>query len=212
MKKSSARRSTRNASATHQIHADGTAGNSTGGSNPVSSKWANKFGNPSGTAVLAESSKLSEASESDKGGRPTKYDPAYCDKVIAWGRMGYTIEQIAVELKINTQTLYNWKAAHEEFLEAIEEAVLCAQAFMEKLALDALSSDKEFKTTLWSKIVSCRFPHVYRDTTRNEHSGPEGKPIPLAVANAPMTGEGLRDYYKQFMDKAVRSNKNVTPV
>jgi hypothetical protein len=139
------------------------------------------------------------------GGRPTGYTPELCEKVIELGKKGYTKEHMALELGWDHQTLENWCVKYPEFLVAMKEAVKLAQGFMEKLALEALSSDKDFKTTLWSKIVSCRFPDTYRETTRKELSGPEGGPIPVALAIAPITGEGLRDYYKGFMDKHRRN-------
>jgi hypothetical protein len=135
------------------------------------------------------------------GGRPTEYTPELCEKVIELGKKGYTKEHMALELGWDHQTLENWCVKYPEFLVAMTQAVKLAQGFMEKLALEALSSDKDFKTTLWSKIMSCRFPETYREVQRKEHSGPNGSPIPVAVVAVVVdTPEQLRDHYKSVMD------------
>ncbi len=55
-------------------------------------------------------------------GRPTKYKPEYCDKVIELGRMGCNQTQMAVNLEINEDTLYEWIKVHPDFSEALTRA------------------------------------------------------------------------------------------
>ena len=136
-------------------------------------------------------------------GRPTKYDPSVCAKVVELGALGYTKEEIAPELKVTMSTLYEWAKVHSDFSEAIKEAVHLAQAYMERKAREALDKPTSaFNHSLWSKIVQCRFPHVYRDVERKEISGIEGAPIPVAIASTQVTGENLADFYKGLMDSS----------
>lgn len=56
------------------------------------------------------------------GGRPTKYDAKYH---VPWARglamRGATMEQMAEEMGVAVATLYVWRDAHPEFLEALNE-------------------------------------------------------------------------------------------
>ncbi len=53
-----------------------------------------------------------------KIGRPTKYDPQMCARVVELGTDGTSRAELAADLGISIQTLHNWEAAHPEFLEA----------------------------------------------------------------------------------------------
>ena len=134
-------------------------------------------------------------------GRPTDYDPSVCDKVIEWGKQGFSKTQMSSELNVTRDTLYVWAKAHKEFSDTLCVAMQHSEAWHEAKAARALDlPSSAFNAALWGKIMSARFPATYRETTRTEHSGPEGSPIPLAVANAPATGESLAEFYKSFMD------------
>lgn len=52
-------------------------------------------------------------------GRPTKYDPAFCDVVIEEMSKGYSKEATAGYLRISKNTLYEWAKAHPDFADAI---------------------------------------------------------------------------------------------
>lgn len=145
-------------------------------------------------------------------GQPTLYTPEVCDKVIEWGKQGYSKTNMASELCVSRTTIYEWCKDHVEFSYALSIAMTHSESYWEHKALKGIDEPaKEFNTGLFGKIMSARFPETYRETTRTEHSGPEGAPIPVAVANAALTGEGLKDYYKQFMDKATQ-HKNASSV
>jgi hypothetical protein len=136
-------------------------------------------------------------------GRPTKYDPTFCQEVINLGARGFTKEEMAAEMRISLASLKLWCEVHSDFSAAMKEAVNLAQAWMETKAREALDKPTSaFNHSLWSKIVQCRFPHVYRDVERKEISGIEGAPIPVAVASAQVTGENLADFYKGLMDSS----------
>ena len=136
-------------------------------------------------------------------GRPTKYDPTYCDEVVILGAQGYTKEEMCAELKFTMSTMHEWCKLHSDFSNAVKESVHLAQAYMERKAREALDKPTSaFNHSLWTKIVQCRFPHVYRDVERKEISGIEGQPIPVAVASTQVTGENLADFYKGMMDSS----------
>jgi hypothetical protein len=52
-------------------------------------------------------------------GRPTKYDPAFCEIVIEEMSKGYSKEATAGYLRISKDTLYEWAKKHKEFSDAV---------------------------------------------------------------------------------------------
>lgn len=61
-------------------------------------------------------------------GRPTKYDPVYCEQVEKFCKLGATDVEIADFFNIDEATLYRWKNEHQEFCEAIKRGKLLADA------------------------------------------------------------------------------------
>jgi hypothetical protein len=95
-------------------------------------------------------------------GRPTDYDPGYCERAIELGRAGKSKAQIAADLDVARQTLDNWGAAHPEFLDALTRARDLAQAWWEDRGQHGLERPG-FNASLWSKQVSCRFREDYTE-------------------------------------------------
>jgi len=52
------------------------------------------------------------------GGRPTKYKPEYCEKLIEHMAEGLSFETFAATIGVSRAVLYNWCDAHSEFLDA----------------------------------------------------------------------------------------------
>ena len=113
-------------------------------------------------------------------GRPTLYDPAYCEKVIELGRIGKSVEQIAALLNVSLRTMYSWRDAHEEFLHALEDAKTYEQAWWEEQAAAYMVENKEsdrLNASLWSRSMAARFPKKYRESTKQEITGADGAPL-----------------------------------
>jgi hypothetical protein len=56
------------------------------------------------------------------GGRPTEYEPGFCDIAASACSRGATIAEIAEILKVHRSTIYRWMAEHQEFCDAIRIA------------------------------------------------------------------------------------------
>ena len=113
-------------------------------------------------------------------GRPTLYDPAYCEKVIELGRIGKSVEQIAAHLNLSLRVLYLWRDTHEEFMHALEDAKTFEQAWWEEQAAAYMVENKEsdrLNPSLWSRSMAARFPKKYSDRVKQEISGPDGKEL-----------------------------------
>lgn len=111
------------------------------------------------------------------GGRPTLYDPSYCERVIELGREGYSVVEMAAEIGVARSTIEEaWPAAHEEFSEAFTHARELSQAWWEAQGRKNLLS-QGFQSSLYSRSMAARFPKDWREVKGNEISGPNGQPV-----------------------------------
>jgi transposase len=113
-------------------------------------------------------------------GRPSKYDPVYCNQVIELGKEGLSKWQICSRLNIGIHNMNAWIGAHEEFRSAFEQARLDALAFWEDLAQDHIKESPggvKLNTGLWSRSMAARFPAEYRENSKVEITGKNDGPI-----------------------------------
>jgi len=113
-------------------------------------------------------------------GRPTLYQPEYCERVIALGKEGASIAAMACEFDVSRESLYEWGRVHPEFSDALTRARENAQVYWERKGELGIEADK-FNGGVWAKIVGCRFPD-YQDRNKVELSGAGGGPVQMAVA------------------------------
>lgn len=116
-------------------------------------------------------------------GRPSDYDPAFCDEVIRLGQEGASIAKMAYTLGVAKNTLTAWAEAHPEFLSAFTYAKLASQVWWEDKGRDGMEkSSQEFQSSIWSRSMAARFPEDWREKTGVDHTS-DGKAIQgLAVA------------------------------
>lgn len=94
--------------------------------------------------------------------RPSKYDPAFCEKVIEWGRQGKSRAWICAELNVVRQTLKNWEADFPDFLVAMERAKILEQQWWEDEGQSALRL-QGYQASMWSRSMAARFPDDWRE-------------------------------------------------
>lgn len=63
---------------------------------------------------------LTPDDQTNKGGRPSRFDQKFIKQAYQLSLLGLTDEEMANVFDISTATIYNWKNAHPEFLEAIK--------------------------------------------------------------------------------------------
>lgn len=121
-----------------------------------------------------------ETQEKRPVGRPSLYDPAYCDKVVELGKLGKSVEQIASHLNLSLRVMYLWRDTHEEFMHALEDAKQHEQAWWEEQAQAYMVENKEsdrLNASLWSRSMAARFPKKYRESVKQEITGADGAPL-----------------------------------
>src|SRR5512134_2193192 len=112
-------------------------------------------------------------------GRPSTYDPAFCERVIELGEKGKSKAQIARALGCSRKSLYLWMTVHPEFAEAMKEAEFAALAWWEDMGQAGLTIPK-FNAALYAFNMKNRFRDFYGDKVELEHTDntdPEGRQL-----------------------------------
>lgn len=83
-------------------------------------------------------------------GRPTKYRPEMCERIVGEMAKGLSKEAAAYQLGICTKTLYNWGEEHPEFLQALKRGEQASLAKWEDLGLRGVQGYIEgFNASAW---------------------------------------------------------------
>lgn len=104
------------------------------------------------------------------GGRPTKYDPAYCDQVVEFLTDGYSLAAFAGEIGVARSTIYEWVDQNPDFSDAVKRAQAKAVLWWEK-ANRSLALTGEGNATAIVFGLKNRAADEWRDKTETEHSG-----------------------------------------
>lgn len=67
-----------------------------------------------------------------RDGRPSKYDPAYCDAVIEHMTEGASLTSFAASIRVARSTINEWMSVHPDFSEAVHVAKALCAAWWEK--------------------------------------------------------------------------------
>ena len=117
-------------------------------------------------------------------GRPSQYDPVYCERVIELGKIGKSVEQIAAQIGVGTKTLYNWRDENPEFLHAMDLAKELELDWWESIAQAMMVENKDsdkLNASIWSRSMAARFPKKYRESTKTEITGADGAPLVTGI-------------------------------
>ena len=97
-----------------------------------------------------------------KMGRPTLYKPEFCEQVIALGKQGKSITQMAAKLEVDKASLLRWKDEKDDFSTALRVALTYSQDWWEDKAQTGLI-DRNFNAALWKHCVTSRFREDYAE-------------------------------------------------
>jgi hypothetical protein len=118
-------------------------------------------------------------------GRPTDYDPAFCEQVLAWGAEGKSKAWMAAKLGVVRQTLDNWTEVHPDFLDAMTRARDLAQAWWEDKGQDhivSLPGQGTLNAGVYSRSMAARFPEDWREKTETALTGANGGPVQIVAS------------------------------
>lgn len=106
-------------------------------------------------------------------GRPTKYEPRFCDEVVADMAEGYSLTAFAGRIGVSKSTLNEWMDAHPEFSDAVSCAKAARLRKWEGLGLDvaAKGSGGPGAATVIVFGLKNMGDDEWTDTTKQEVSG-----------------------------------------
>lgn len=113
-------------------------------------------------------------------GRPTKYTPDMCERIIEMGKTGASKHEMAMELDIAMDTFTDWQNNNPEFSAAVKRSTQFSQAWWEKQGrLATFGAFDGFNATSFIFNMKNRFRDSWSDMTKSELSGPNGVPLNL---------------------------------
>ena len=105
------------------------------------------------------------------GGRPSKYDPSFCDRVIELGREGASLTEIAADIGVVRDTIYAWIDNYDEFFDAMKKASELSQAFWERMGREGTTGKiSGFNALSYIFQMKNRFPRDWRDRKEVEQN------------------------------------------
>ena len=114
-------------------------------------------------------------------GRPTKYDPKYCEMLINHYAQGGTFESFGGVIEVVKQTLYNWTEQHPEFLDAKRIGVQKHLNKMLNIAHEHMVHSfqgERLDHQTWKFMM--KNIHGWKDRKETEHTGNSGVAVQLA--------------------------------
>lgn len=121
-------------------------------------------------AEKAEQEAQQRAAERRKTGRPSLYDPVYCDDVVAWGNLGWEIVEMAAAIGVRRQTLYDWAEKEPAFSDALARAREAAEAFhANRIRQQSALPAKETNLSAYLSYMGRRFKE-WRERQEIEHN------------------------------------------
>src|SRR3990167_5924921 len=109
---------------------------------------------------------------SNKIGRPTKYESWMCDKLIELMSEGASKNEVSVALGIHWDTFCDWQKKNSEFSYSVKRGEKLSEAWWERIARENLITfhkGPQFNAVLWYMNMKNRFG--WRDKQEIEHSG-----------------------------------------
>lgn len=103
-------------------------------------------------------------------GRPSDYDPIYCDRVVEFLGGGYSLAGFAGEIGVARSTIYKWIEEHPEFSDAVKTAQAKAVLWWEKRNIQFAQTGEGNATAIIFGLKN-RAADEWRDKTETELSG-----------------------------------------
>jgi hypothetical protein len=115
-------------------------------------------------------------------GRPSDYDPAFCEQVVEFGKEGLLPISMAARLGVTKSTIHLWAKVHPEFSDAFDLARAFCEAYHMERACETAHGSRSGNAPMTKFILSAAFG--YRETSGVELSGEVKQSTPLSPEDA----------------------------
>ena len=119
-------------------------------------------------------------------GRPSKYDPAYCQQVVEHMKAGASLTSFAASVDVARSTINEWMGEHPEFSEACARAKAATAAWWEEqgriIVVKGGSSAQGSMAQFGMKNMGA---DDWKEASQIDHRSGDGS----------MTPRGLTDFY-----------------
>lgn len=105
-----------------------------------------------------------------KIGRPTKYRPEFCERVVALGAEGKSKAQMAAALGVSYDAWNEWEKRHPAFRHAIKVAERLSLAWWEDRGQRGVGEGKDFNAVAFIFQMKNRFRADYADRLETKHT------------------------------------------
>lgn len=113
-------------------------------------------------------------------GRPTKYDPKYCEEVVEYMRDGYSVTAFAGHIGVARSTVFKWADEHEEFSDSLKTAqAMAAQWWEDRLRDVAMTGTGNATAAIFG--VKNRSSEDYKDKRETDHTSSDGSFKPTTI-------------------------------
>lgn len=102
-------------------------------------------------------------------GRPTKYDPRYCDELLKVMGTGLSLTAFAGTIGVSRDTITEWMNQHPEFSAAAQAGQAMRTAYLERTMLDGEVSGPQVTARVFA--LKNAAPLEWRDKHEVEHKG-----------------------------------------
>jgi hypothetical protein len=133
-------------------------------------------------------------------GAPSKYDPSYCDAIITHCADGSSLTSFAASIDVCRDTISQWVKTHPEFSVAAKAAKAKAAAWWEEQGRQ-ITKNGGGNATLAIFGMKNMGGDDWSDTSRQEHSGPNGQPIKQVLDVSGLSDATLRELAKQTVSE-----------
>lgn len=105
-----------------------------------------------------------------EAGRPSLYDEAYCEGIVAHCASGASITSYAAEIGVCRDTITEWASKHDDFSLAVKRAKAAAAAWYDEKARGIVGGESG-NATLCIFGLKNFAPDDFRDVQEQKHSG-----------------------------------------
>ena len=100
-------------------------------------------------------------------GRPTKYQPEYCQETIDYLAQGKSVTQLSARIGVSKSTIYLWAEQNSEFSDALRAGQELSEAYWEGELVDMMR-DRDVNAPLVKLYFANRFG--WSDRQAHDHT------------------------------------------